>query len=109
VGLKGERLRLKKPGKPANLGNFLKSRSGNDLGKVLLPYFLARLPNRSQDIIRTHEALVELHLEKPGLLVKLHSGDARYPLDLGAHGVGAVHSQKAAPLFHAIDLKGYHG
>jgi len=50
---------------------------------------------------------MELGVEEPGLLVKLHPGDPRYPPDLSAHGVGAPRSQKAAPLIHALDPEGY--
>jgi hypothetical protein len=79
------------------------------LGKVLLPHFLARLPDRREDIFRTHEALVKLYMEEPGLLVELHPGDSRDFFDFGAHGVGTARSENTAFFFHAGNLKGYLG
>ena len=83
-----------------------KKGSGNNLGKVLLPHFFARLPDRGKDVFRGHKALVIFHVEKPGLLVEGHLGDARDFLDFGAHGVGAARSEDAALFLHAPDLKG---
>jgi hypothetical protein len=79
--------------------------SGNDLGKVLLPHVPACLPDRGQDVIRGHEALMELYVKKAGILVKLHPGDPRDFFDLVAHGVGATRSQKAALFFHPLNFK----
>ena len=76
------------------------------MGNVLLALLLAGLPDRSQNVVRTHEALVKLHAEQPGLLVKFRPDDPRNGLDFGAHGVGTTCSDKAAPFFHALNLEG---
>ncbi len=91
------------PGPPPTK-NFKKP-SGDNPGKVLLPHFLARLPDRGEDIFRTYEALMEFYVKTPGFLVELHPGDARYRFDFGAHGVGTARSQNAAFFFHAFDFK----
>jgi hypothetical protein len=64
------------------------------------------LPDRGQDVFRSHEALVELHEKTSGLLVELHPGDSRDFLDLVAHGVGTACSQKAALFLHACNFQG---
>ena len=79
------------------------------MGKVLLPHFFARLPDCSKDVLGGYEALVILHVEKPGFLVKGHLGDARDLLDCGAHGVGAADSKDAALFLHAPDPEGEPG
>jgi hypothetical protein len=76
------------------------------VGKVLLPHFFARLPDRGKDVFCGHKALVILDVEKPGLLVEVYLGDSWDALDFGAHGVGTPRSQKAALFFHAPDPEG---
>jgi hypothetical protein len=76
------------------------------LGKVLLPLFLACLPDRGQDVIRGHETLVKLHLEKSGVLVIFYPDYPWNIFNLGAHGVRTTCSHKAAPFFHAVHLNG---
>ncbi len=56
-----------------------------------------------------YEALVILHVEKPGFLVEGHLGDARDLPDFGAHGVGAAGSEDAALLLHTPDPEGEPG
>ena len=67
------------------------------------------MPDRGQDVFRGYEALVELHMEKPGLLVKLRFGDPRDFFDLVAHGVGAARSENAALFLHPLNFKGEFG
>ncbi len=76
------------------------------MGKVFLPHFFARLPDRGKDVFGGHKALVILDVEKPGLLVEGHLGDARDSFDLVAHGVGAARSEDAALFLHAPDPEG---
>jgi hypothetical protein len=76
------------------------------VGKVLLPHFFARLPDRGKDVFGGHKALVILHIEKPARLVEGHLGDARDSLDCGAHGVGTAGSEDAALFLPAPDPEG---
>jgi hypothetical protein len=103
--VKGGKLPLRAAGIRALPGKSWQKGSGNNLWQVLLPHVPARPPDRGQDVFRGYKALVELHVEKPGLLVKLRPGDPRDFFDLVAHGVGAARSEKAALFLHTGDFK----